>query len=150
PDGDLLPRALAKRPAPHRGAAPRPARDLSPSRKDPRARERLAQRLRAGPRRRPGSAPGHRLERIRASASMGRIPAVGRRNVAGVRSRSLSVAPDAYFPTSFPGSAWERNVFEALPRGQVLRLALCLGRRSLQGSAFPGRAWEREPGDAYF
>src|SRR5262249_25520480 len=35
---------------------------------------------------------------------------------------------------SFPGSAWERRVLQAL------RMA----RRSLASSSFPGRAWKRE------
>src|SRR5262249_19701642 len=38
---------------------------------------------------------------------------------------------------SFPGSAWERTVLQALPAPEM-------ARRSLASSAFPGRAWERE------
>ena len=47
---------------------------------------------------------------------------------------------------SFPGSAWERTVFEAPPRScLLLSLPLAgrdLSRRSLHGSGFPGGAWE--------
>src|SRR5262245_20059386 len=38
--------------------------------------------------------------------------------------------------TSFPGSAWERQVLQAVP-------ALRSARQSLASGAFPGRAWER-------
>jgi len=48
--------------------------------------------------------------------------------------------------SSFPGSAWERDAREALPRfrqGIAGCSTLIKSRQSLQGSAFPGRAWER-------
>ena len=52
---------------------------------------------------------------------------------------------------SFPGSAWERTVFEAPPRASLFATSLgciaawsnsAVGRRSLQCSGFPGGAWE--------
>ena len=45
-----------------------------------------------------------------------------------------------HISTSFPGRAWERTGFEALPRQTGI------GEAEPRGSAFPGRAWERGEG----
>src|SRR5262245_46047251 len=61
-----------------------------------------------------------------------------------VAHRNLHVAiPLPNF--SFPGSARERNAWQALPAVNILDHQY--SRQSLDGSAFPGRAWERDCAD---
>ena len=45
--------------------------------------------------------------------------------------------------SSFPGSAWERAVWQAPPADSFHCLNCPDSRQSLEGSAFPGGAWER-------
>ncbi len=48
---------------------------------------------------------------------------------------------------SFPGSAWERTVLEALPPAPRVNVAIRFREAEPRGRAFPGGAWERG-GDA--
>ena len=57
---------------------------------------------------------------------------------------------DLLYSLSFPGSAWERAVFEALPRVSCGAVFLGIERGGASpAAAFPGGAWEREVGESF-